>query len=73
MGGELPVDCEVGQWEEWGICRWAQHLKGLERQGNRCDGERTRFRHILRRAPLAKGSAVGGKAMPRTAGGSATR
>lgn len=29
MGGELPVDCEVGQWEEWGICR------GLEcsRQG----------------------------------------
>lgn len=32
-----PVDCEVGQWEEWGLC-------------NKCDGERTRFRNILRYA-----------------------
>ncbi|CAJ1411111.1 unnamed protein product [Effrenium voratum] len=36
-GGNLPVDCEVGQWQEWGLC-------------SRCDGERTRFRNILRYA-----------------------
>lgn len=36
-GGSGPIDCEVGQWEEWGLC-------------NKCDGERTRFRNILRYA-----------------------
>ncbi|CAE7543968.1 adt-1 [Symbiodinium sp. CCMP2456] len=36
-GGNLPVDCEVGQWQEWGLC-------------SKCDGERSRFRTILRYA-----------------------
>ncbi|CAE7782976.1 HMCN1 [Symbiodinium pilosum] len=36
-GGNMPVDCEVGQWQEWGLC-------------SKCDGEITRFRTILRYA-----------------------
>eukprot|EP00931_Biecheleriopsis_adriatica_P045141 TRINITY_DN25872_c0_g1_i1.p1 TRINITY_DN25872_c0_g1~~TRINITY_DN25872_c0_g1_i1.p1 ORF type:complete len:1608 (-),score=170.55 TRINITY_DN25872_c0_g1_i1:154-4899(-) len=36
-GRSLPVDCQLGEWLEWGPCK-------------KCAGERTRFRHILRYA-----------------------
>lgn len=44
-GSRMPIDCQLGQWEEWGPC-------------NKCGGEKTRFRNILRYA------ANGGKPCP---------
>lgn len=46
-GSQMPINCQLGNWGEWGPC-------------DKCGGEKTRFRNILRYA------ANGGKPCPLT-------